>query len=114
MGIVRGFVRWQRTVRAFRYSPGMPDLIDRTMAVLRINGERWQGLAVPEGSRFAWEADSTYIRKPPFLEGVTMTPPGAKDLYEARAGGARRQHHHRSHFARGRDQAQLPGWAIPR
>ena len=32
-------------MRAFRYSPGMPDLIERTAAVLRINGERWQALA---------------------------------------------------------------------
>ena len=46
---------------------------------------RWQNLPVPVGDRFAWEASSTYIRKPPFLEGVTMTPPPASDLREARA-----------------------------
>ncbi len=47
--------------------------------------ERWRNLPVPTGDRFAWEGSSTYIRKPPFLEGVTMTPPPAKDLVEARA-----------------------------
>jgi aconitate hydratase len=47
--------------------------------------ERWRNLPVPTGDRFEWEGSSTYIRKPPFLEGVTMTPPPLKDLYEARA-----------------------------
>jgi aconitate hydratase len=45
---------------------------------------RWQGLAVPEGSRFVWEADSTYIRKPTFLDGMSMEPPTARDITEAR------------------------------
>jgi aconitate hydratase len=45
---------------------------------------RWQGLQVPEGSRFVWEADSTYIRKPTFLEGMTMTPPAGKQILGAR------------------------------
>ena len=62
--------------------------------------ERWQTLPVPTGDRFAWEADSTYIRKPPFLEGMTHDA-GAADRHHrrARAGAARRQHHHRSHLA---------------
>ena len=47
--------------------------------------ERWQKLPAPVGDRFEWEASSTYIRKPPFLEGITMTPPPAKDIREARA-----------------------------
>jgi aconitate hydratase len=46
--------------------------------------ERWQGLGVPEGSRFAWDDGSTYIRKPTFLEGMTMAPAPAKDITGAR------------------------------
>ena len=46
--------------------------------------ERWQGLDVPEGSRFAWDGDSTYIRKPTFLEGMTMTPPEPAEISGAR------------------------------
>ena len=46
--------------------------------------ERWQALAVPEGSRFTWDEVSTYIRKPTFLEGMTMTPPAAVDLVHGR------------------------------
>ena len=39
----------------------------------------WQELPVPEGNRYAW-GDSTYIRKPTFLEGMTMTPPPPAEL----------------------------------
>jgi len=45
---------------------------------------RWQGLHVPEGSSFGWEDDSTYIRKPTFLEGMTMTAPTPADITGAR------------------------------
>ncbi len=47
--------------------------------------ERWKNLPVPTGDRFAWEADSTYIRKPPFLENLSMTPAPLTDLAGARA-----------------------------
>ena len=46
--------------------------------------ERWQALKVLEGSRFAWDDASTYIRKPTFLEGMTMTPPAPADIVGAR------------------------------
>ena len=34
----------------------------------------WQQLAAPSGQRFTWEADSSYIRHPPYFEGMTLTP----------------------------------------
>ena len=46
--------------------------------------ERWQQLPVPTGDRFEWEGASTYIRKPPFLEKLTMTPAPPADIAEAR------------------------------
>jgi aconitate hydratase len=39
---------------------------------------------VPEGSKFDWDESSTYIRKPTFLEGMTMTPAAASDIKGAR------------------------------
>ncbi|MGD9904392.1 MAG: aconitate hydratase AcnA [Vicinamibacterales bacterium] len=45
---------------------------------------RWRALPVPTGDRFAWADDSTYIRRPPFLEGLSMTPPPAADIRGAR------------------------------
>ena len=46
---------------------------------------RWQKLPVPTGDRFNWEGASTYVRKPPFLESLSMTPPPLADLRDARA-----------------------------
>jgi aconitate hydratase len=60
------------------------EMFGRSYASVFTGDERWQGLAVPEGSRFAWESDSTYIRKPTFLDGMTMEPPAARDITGAR------------------------------
>jgi aconitate hydratase len=46
--------------------------------------ERWRALAVPGGSRFTWEPDSTYIRNPPFFDGVTLQPAPLEDITGAR------------------------------
>jgi aconitate hydratase len=46
--------------------------------------ERWRGLDVPEGSRFGWAGDSTYIRKPTFLDDMTMTPAPPSEILGAR------------------------------
>jgi len=46
--------------------------------------ERWRTLPVPEGVRFNWEADSTYIRNPPFFDGVTLEPTPPSDIHAAR------------------------------
>jgi aconitate hydratase len=46
---------------------------------------RWRELPVPTGDRFDWVADSTYIRRPPFLEGLTPEPAPRADIREARA-----------------------------
>jgi aconitate hydratase A / 2-methylisocitrate dehydratase len=45
---------------------------------------RWQTLPVPTGDRFAWEGDSTYIRKPPFLEHLAREPKPLSDIAGAR------------------------------
>jgi aconitate hydratase len=47
--------------------------------------ERWRSLKVPAGDRFAWEPDSTYIRNPPFFDGVTLEPAPLTDIHGARA-----------------------------
>ncbi len=45
---------------------------------------RWQGLDVPEGNVFAWDESSTYVRKPTFLEGMTMDPAPLTNITGAR------------------------------
>jgi len=44
----------------------------------------WQGLSFPTGEVYRWEPDSTYIRKAPYFEGMTMTPAPVEDITGAR------------------------------
>ena len=46
--------------------------------------ERWNSLDVPEGDRFAWEPDSTYVRLPPYFEGMPSEPEPITDIEGAR------------------------------
>ena len=45
---------------------------------------RWQGLKTPSGDTFAWEASSTYVRKPPYFDGMSTTPSEVMDITGAR------------------------------
>jgi aconitate hydratase len=60
------------------------DMFRRTYADVFRGDERWRNLPVPEGSRYGWDADSTYVRKPTFLEGMTMAVAPLKDIEGAR------------------------------
>ena len=42
--------------------------------------ERWQQLPIPEGNRYDWDDDSTYIRQPPFFKGMPQDPEPPKDI----------------------------------
>ncbi len=44
----------------------------------------WRELPIPEGSRFAWDEQSTYVRLPTFFEGMQMAPPAPADILGAR------------------------------
>ena len=46
--------------------------------------ERWRSIEVPMGEHYAWDDVSTYVRKPPYFDGMTATPPGATDIEGAR------------------------------
>jgi aconitate hydratase len=46
--------------------------------------EHWRSLKVPEGDRYEWDAESTYIRHPPFFESLTLTPAPVTDVADAR------------------------------
>jgi aconitate hydratase len=46
--------------------------------------ERWNSLEVPEGDRFAWDEDSTYVRRPSFLEDIPKEPSDPGDISGAR------------------------------
>ena len=46
--------------------------------------ERWQSLPTPKGDTFAWAEDSTYVRKPPYFEGMKAQPDAVTDIEGAR------------------------------
>jgi aconitate hydratase len=46
--------------------------------------ERWNSLVVPEGDRFAWDPESTYVRQPPYFEDLPTEPVPVGDVEGAR------------------------------
>jgi aconitate hydratase len=63
--------------------------IDSTMfrtqyATVSDGDTNWQHLKFPLGETYGWEADSTYIRKAPYFEGMPATPAEVKDIADAR------------------------------
>jgi aconitate hydratase len=46
--------------------------------------ERWQAVNSPEGEMFDWQEDSTYIRNPPYFDGMSMDVPPVRDIHGAR------------------------------
>jgi aconitate hydratase len=47
----------------------------------------WKAIAVPTGDRYRWDTKSTYVKHPPYFEGMTMTPPGVRPIANARVLG---------------------------
>jgi aconitate hydratase len=46
--------------------------------------EHWNAIEVPKGEIYRWEATSTYVRNPPYFDGMGMTPPAVADIRNAR------------------------------
>jgi aconitate hydratase len=46
--------------------------------------EEWRKLAVPGGDRYAWDTKSTYVKHPPYFEGMTRNPAAVTDIHDAR------------------------------
>ena len=46
--------------------------------------ERWQNLPTPEGDTFAWDSESTYVRKPPYFDDMPAEPTPVEDISGAR------------------------------
>jgi aconitate hydratase len=42
--------------------------------------EAWRALPVPEGSLYAWDPASTYVKRPPYFDGMGMQPPPVRDI----------------------------------
>ena len=60
------------------------EMFTRDYADVFSGDERWQDLDVPPGDTFAWDPESTYVRHPPYFEGMGMTPSPVTDIHGAR------------------------------
>ncbi|MBM6403983.1 aconitate hydratase AcnA [Phycicoccus sp. CSK15P-2] len=60
------------------------DMFTEDYADVFAGDERWRSLDTPEGDTFAWEDDSTYVRKPPYFEGMGKEPEPVSDISGAR------------------------------
>jgi aconitate hydratase len=60
------------------------DMFSRTYADVFSGDEHWTELDVPEGDLFAWEPESTYVRLPPYFEGMSREPQPVEDFSGAR------------------------------
>ncbi len=74
----------EREVQQAMLSSVTSEAFKRQYASVFEGDERWRSLPVPTGDRFEWEEDSTYIRRAPFLENVSMEPRALQDLTGAR------------------------------
>ena len=60
------------------------EMFERTYADVYTGDPEWRELPVPEGSLFAWEDSSTYVRQPPYFEGMEREPGRVEDIVGAR------------------------------
>jgi aconitate hydratase len=74
----------EREIQATMMAAVRADMFREQYANVFSGDERWRSLAVPTGDRFVWEPDSTYIRNPPFFEGLTLQPAPLRDIAGAR------------------------------
>ncbi|KAH8362492.1 hypothetical protein KR200_012018, partial [Drosophila serrata] len=62
----------------------IPSMYQDTYGKIELGTEEWQSLQVPHGNLFSWNPDSTYIKCPPFFDGMTREVPKLKDIEKAR------------------------------
>ena len=60
------------------------DLFVRDYADVFAGDERWRALPTPRGDTFSWDPDSTYVRRPPYFEGMPARPEPVRDIEGAR------------------------------
>jgi aconitate hydratase len=60
------------------------DMYASSYADVFAGDERWQAIEVPAGDAFAWDPESTYVRKPPYFEGMQREPAALTDITGAK------------------------------
>ena len=60
------------------------DMFRRTYADVFTGDDRWSSLEIPEGDLYDWREDSTYVRRPPYFDGMSPEPGTVDDIHGAR------------------------------
>ncbi|OXS34839.1 aconitate hydratase [Streptomyces sp. XY006] len=60
------------------------DMFAKSYADVFAGDAQWQALPIPTGNTFEWDSESTYVRKPPYFEGMEMEPAPVQDISGAR------------------------------
>ena len=60
------------------------EMFTRDYADVFEGDDRWRSLPVPSGDTFAWDGDSTYVRHPPYFDGMADKPGAVTDIHGAR------------------------------
>lgn len=61
-----------------------PDMFKKNYADVFKGDSRWNSIQSPDGSLYAWDASSTYIKNPPYFEGMSAHPGTIEDVHGAR------------------------------
>jgi aconitate hydratase len=61
------------------------EMFTRDYADVFKGDDNWRGLDVPAGNTYAWDEDSTYVRRPPYFDGMPAEPEPVTDITGARA-----------------------------
>ena len=59
-------------------------MFDHQYASVFEGDERWRSLPTPDGATFEWDSESTYVRKPPYFDGMTLETTPVSDIVGAR------------------------------
>ena len=60
------------------------EMFDDRYADVFAGDEQWRSLPTPEGKTFEWDSESTYVRKPPYFDGMPAEPEAVTDIEGAR------------------------------
>ena len=60
------------------------DMFSRTYANVYEGEENWRSLGIPSGNLYEWDPASTYVRQPPYFEGMPREPVTVEDIHGAR------------------------------
>jgi aconitate hydratase len=74
----------EQEIQAAMLASVSPEMFRSQYANVFDGDDMWRALPVPTGDRFDWKDDSTYVRRPPFLEGLSAQPAAPVEIHGAR------------------------------